>query len=327
MTDPALRTCVTETYGCRLPIVAGGLMWLADAPYVAACAEAGVMGFLTAASFKDPGALEAEIARASDLTDGPFGVNVSMLPKLVEGETIAETFRTIIDADIRHVETSGRNPVAFLPMLREAGIHVLHKVPSVRFAVSAQKAGVDMVSIVGAECGGHPGLDLVGTAVNMALAERRLSIPFLIGGGIGTGGQIVAALANGADGVVIGTRFLVAEELTAHRAYKSALVEATERDTLLTMSSVRNTIRTLANDTAREVAAMERDDPDIGIERLMPLVSGSIGRDAYQSGDVSRGMLSAGQSLGLTDRIAPLAEIVGDLEAEATRALARLRIP
>ncbi|TFL18058.1 NAD(P)H-dependent flavin oxidoreductase [Jannaschia formosa] len=325
--DPALRTRVTETYGTRLPIVAGGLMWLADGAYVAACAGAGIMGFLTAASFKEPGALEAEIARARDLTDGPFGVNVSMLPKLVEGETIEATFRTIIDAGIRHVETSGRSPAAFLPMLREAGVHVLHKVPSVRYAESAERAGVDMVAIVGAECGGHPGLDLVGTAVNMALAERRLTIPFLIGGGIGTGGQIVAALANGADGVVIGTRFLVAEELSAHRAYKEALVAATERDTMLTMSSVRNTIRTLANDTAREVATLERDDPEIGIERLMPLVAGTIGREAYRTGDVSRGMLSAGQSLGLADRIAPLAEITAQLEAEAARALARLRGP
>lgn len=326
MTDPVFDTAVARTYGSRLPIVAGGLMWLSDAAYVAAAARAGIMGFITAASFRDPRDLRAEISRARDACgDLPFGVNVSMLPKLVEGETIAETFRLIAGEGVRFVETSGRNPEAFLPMLHDAGIHVLHKVPSVRFAVKAQAVGVDMVSIVGAECGGHPGLDLVGTVVNQALAERRLTIPFLIGGGIGAGSQIVGALAAGASGVVIGTRFLVARELGAHADYKAALVAATERDTMLTMSSVRNTIRTLANDTARAVAGIEREDPDVGIEMLMPHVAGAIGRQAYATGDVSRGMLSAGQSLGLTDRVEPLADIVARLEAEATVALARLR--
>ncbi|MCK0168524.1 nitronate monooxygenase [Jannaschia sp. S6380] len=328
MTAAVFDTALTRAFGCRLPIVAGGLMWLSDAAYVTACARAGIIGFITAASFKDPADLRAEIARARDACgDLPFGVNVSMLPKLVEGETIAETFRLIAGEGVRFVETSGRNPEPFLPILRDAGIIVLHKVPSVRFAVKAEAVGVNMVSIVGAECGGHPGLDLVGTVVNQALAERRLTIPFLIGGGIGAGSQIVGALAAGASGVVVGTRFLVAEELGAHRGYKDAMVAATERDTILSMSSVRNTIRTLANDTAREVARLEREDPDIGIAALMPLVSGAIGRQAYATGDVSKGMLSAGQSLGLTDRVAPLAEIVAELEAEAKVALARLGVP
>lgn len=325
-TDPVFDTAVTRTYGCRLPIVAGGLMWLSDADYVVSCAQAGIVGFITAASFPDPRDLRRQIARARDGCGGlPFGVNVSMLPKLVEGERVADTFRLIVGEGVRFVETSGRNPEPFLPALKEAGITVLHKVPSLRHAVRAQAVGVDLVSIVGAECGGHPGLDMIGTVVNGALAERRLTIPFLIGGGIGTGGQIVGALASGASGVVIGTRFLVADEIPAHADYKAALVAATERDTILSMGSVRNTIRTLANDTARAVAAMERVDPEIGIDALMPLVSGAIGRAAYRTGDVSNGMLSAGQSLGLIDRRAPLAEIVAQLEAEAEAALARLR--
>lgn len=326
MIDPVFDTPVTRTYGTRLPIVAGGLMWLSDADYVAACSRAGIIGFITAASFPEPGALQAEIARARALCgDRAFGVNVSMLRKLVEGETVAETFRIVAGEGVRFVETSGRNPEAFLPMLHDAGIHVLHKVPSVRFARKAEAIGVDMVSIVGAECGGHPGLDMVGTVVNQALAERDLTIPFLIGGGIGTGSQMIGALACGAAGVVMGTRLLVAEELNAHRGYKDALVAATERDTQLSMSSVRNTIRTLANETSAAVARMERDDPDVGIEALMPLVSGAIGRDAYKTGDVSRGMLSAGQVLGLTDAVAPMAQIVARIEDEAMIALARLR--
>jgi nitronate monooxygenase len=326
MTDPTFNTAVTRTYGCRLPIVAGGLMWLSNASYVAAGANAGILSFITAASFPEPAALRAEIAKCRDLCgDRPFGVNVSMLPKLVEGERIADTFRLIADEGVRFVETSGRNPEAFLPILKDAGIKVLHKVPSVRYAVKAQEVGVDMVSIVGAECGGHPGLDLIGSMVNQALAERRLDIPFLIGGGIGAGSQIVSALASGASGVVIGTRFLVAEEISAHPQYKQALVSANERDTTLTMSSVRNTVRTLSNETTEIVRRLEADNPQIGIAELMPHVSGVIGRKAYETGDVSRGMLSAGQALGLTDGIAPLADIVAQLEQEAGVALARLR--
>lgn len=326
MTDPTFDTAVTRTYGCRLPIVAGGLMWLSDASYVAAGANAGIMSFLTAASFPEPADLRAEIAKCRKLCgDRPFGVNVSMLPKLVEGERIADTFRLIADEGVRFVETSGRNPEAFLPFLKDAGIQVLHKVPSVRYAVKAQQVGVDMVSIVGAECGGHPGLDLIGSMVNQALAERQLDIPFLIGGGIGAGSQIVSALASGAAGVVIGTRFLVSEEISAHPQYKRALVAANERDTTLTMSSVRNTVRTLSNETTEIVRQLEADNPDISIAELMPYVSGAIGRKAYETGDVSRGMLSAGQALGLTDAIAPLADIVAQLEQEAGVALARLR--
>ncbi len=326
MTEPIFDTAVTRTFGCRLPIVAGGLMWLSDATYVAAGANAGIMSFITAASFPEPDDLRAEIAKCRNLCgDRAFGVNVSMLPKLVEGERIADIFRLIADEGVRFVETSGRNPEAFLPILKDAGIKVLHKVPSVRYAVKAQQVGVDMVSIVGAECGGHPGLDLIGSMVNQALAERHLDVPFLIGGGIGAGSQIISALASGASGVVIGTRFLVAEEISAHPQYKQALVDANERDTTLTMSSVRNTIRTLSNETTRIVQQLEADNPDVGIAELMPHVSGAIGRSAYESGDVSRGMLSAGQALGLTDSIAPLADIVAQLEQEAGVALARLR--
>ena len=324
--DPVFDTALSRAFGLRLPVVAGGLMWLSNADYVAAGARAGVLSFITAASFPDPEDLSAEIARCRDLSDGhAFGVNVSMLPKLVPGEQTADVFRRIVDAGVRVVETSGRNPEAYLPILKDAGVTVIHKVPSVRFAVKAQSIGVDMVSIVGAECGGHPGLDLVGSLVNMALAERRLDIPFLIGGGIGAGSQIVAALATGAAGVVIGTRFLAADEIGAHAGYKEALIGASERDTVLTMASVRNTIRTLRNETTEIVAALVAENPEGGFEQLRPHVAGAIGRRAYETGDVRSGMLSAGQALGLLDRAEPLTEIVAALEQEALVALARLR--
>jgi len=318
-------TPLTRKFGLRLPAVAGGLMWLGDADYVAACADAGIMGFITAAGFAQRADLKAEIAKAHRLCAGkPFGVNVSMLPKLVPGEQTEDIFRLIAGEGVQTIETSGRNPEQYMDLLKAQGSFVIHKVPSVRFALKAQGIGVDMVSIVGAECGGHPGLDLIGTMVNAALALERIEIPFLIGGGIGHGAQIAAALAMGASGVVMGTRLLVAEELNAHRGYKQALVDATERDTALTMHTVRNTIRTLRNETTEQVAQLEADNPQIGFEGLRPLVAGTIGRQAYRTGDVSRGMLSAGHALGLTDRIEPMRAIIDRLLAQSDAAVGRL---
>ncbi|MFD2740421.1 NAD(P)H-dependent flavin oxidoreductase [Sulfitobacter aestuarii] len=320
------NTEITRRFGTRLPIVAGGLQWLSDAPYVAAAAQSGIMGFITAASFASHDDLRAEIRKTRALcNDLPFGVNVSMLPKLVPGDQTEDIFRLIADEGVGVVETSGRNPEPYIALLKDLGLTVLHKVPAVRYALKAQAVGVDMVSIVGAECGGHPGMDMIGSFVNAAMAGRDLEIPFLIGGGVGHGSQLVAALSMGASGVVMGTRLLVSEELTAHREYKQALVHATERDTALTMGSVRNTIRTLANETTTEVARMEAENPGVTIQELLPLVSGKIGRQAYVTGDVSRGMLSAGHALGLTDRIEPMADIIARIEAEAAQALARLQ--
>lgn len=321
-------TAVTALFGTRLPIVAGGLMWLSNADYVAGAARSGMIGFITAASFPASGALRAEIWRCRELCEGaPFGVNVSMLPKLVPGERTREVFETIVEEGVRFVETSGRNPEEFLPLLKSAGIKVLHKVPALRHAVKAASIGVDAVAIVGAECGGHPGLDMVGTIVNAAWADSRLDIPYLIGGGIGHGSQIAAALAMGAAGVVMGTRFLVADEVWAHADYKRRLVQAQPTDTELCMQTVGNTVRSLRNETTGAVRALEATQPGLTIQDLMPLVSGRIGREAYLSGDWSKGLLSAGHALAFVDRLEPLAAIVARLEQQMHEALRRLAPP
>lgn len=320
-----LQTELTRRFGLRLPVVAGGLMWLADADYVAAAAHAGGLGFLTAASFPEDTDFRAEIRRANELCVGkPFGVNVSMLPKLVPGDRTETVFRIAAEEGVKVIETSGRNPEPYMPLIRDLGLTVIHKVPAVRYAIKAQSVGVDMVAIVGAECGGHPGMDMIGSFVNGAMAGRDLKIPFILGGGVGHGSQIVAALAMGASGVVMGTRLLVANELNAHPGYKNAIAAATERDTSLTMSSVRNTVRTLANETTLAVTKMETDNPNVTIADLMPLVAGKIGRKAYETGDVSRGLLSAGHALGLTNAVAPMAEIFDQLEQEILAGLERL---
>ena len=325
MSEFAFSNAVTELFGTRLPIVAGGLMWLADAEYVAAASRAGIIGFITAASFPEPHALRDEIRRCRALcAGGPFGVNVSMLPKLVPGEKTREVFELIVDEGVRFVETSGRNPEEFMPLLKDAGVKVLHKVPSVRFAIKAASIGVDAVAIVGAECGGHPGLDMIGSFVNAAWAESQLDIPYLIGGGIGRGSQLAAALAMGASGVVVGTRFVVAEEIWAHDDYKRRLVEAGPTDTDLCMESVRNTVRTLRNETSAAVKDFEARNDNVTIQDLMPMVSGKIGRNAYVTGDWKTGLLAAGQSLAFTDRIEPLADIVHRFERDMRQAMTRV---
>lgn len=320
-----IRTRLTDLFGIRLPILAGGLQWLADARYVAAAVNAGIMGFITAASLPDTASLRDEIRRCRDLTDGkPFGVNVSMLPKLVQGERTDEVFDAIVEEGVPFVETSGRNPEPYIPRLHAAGIKVIHKVPAVRFAEKAQAVGVDAVAVVGAECGGHPGLDLVGSIVQAKLAADRLTIPLAIGGGIGTGAHLVAALALGADGVLVGTRFLVAEEIWAHPDYKRRLVEADETDTALILSSLRNTMRVLDNETVERVREIEATG-EATLEALMPHIAGRVGRAAYQTGDVSTGALSVGQAVAFADRIEPLAAIIARFEAEAREAMERIK--
>lgn len=319
-----MRTAITDLFGIRLPIIAGGLHWLSNADYVAAAGRAGIISFITAASFPDTEALRAEIRRCRDLCEGaPFGVNVSMLPKLVQGERTQEVFDLIVAEGVRFVETSGRNPEAYLPQLKAAGIKVLHKVPAVRYAVKAQAVGVDAVAIVGAECGGHPGMDMIGTFVQARMAMDALTIPYIIGGGVGTGEQVVAALAMGAAGVVVGTRFLVADEIWAHENFKKRLSEATERDTDLILSSLRNTMRVLRNETTDQVRAIEQAGEG-SVETLIPLVSGKVGRIAYETGDWTKGALSAGQALAFTDTPEPLAAIVKRMERQMQGAFDRV---
>lgn len=318
-------TEVTRRFGTRLPVVAGGLMWLANADYVAAAARAGIMAYITAASFPEDEALRQEIRRCRALCEGhSFGVNVSMLPRPSEGERVGKVFELIADEGVRFVETSGRNPEAFLPLLKSHGITVTHKVASVKHAVKAQEGGVDLVAIVGGECGGHPGLDMVGTMVNAAWARKSLRIPYLIGGGIGDGAQIPAVLAMGAAGVLMGTRFLVSEEIWAHEDYKRKLIASQPSDTTLCMQSVRNPIRVLANDTTATVQEMERTNPALTIQDLMPHVAGRIARGSYGSGDWRQGLLSAGEALAFVDRIEPIAQIVQRLEDEMREAMGRL---
>lgn len=318
------KTRLTELFGIEHPILAGGLMWLADAEYAAAAVNAGAMGFVTAKTFPDPGAFRAELQKAKDLTGGkPFGVNLYISVHADDSEALKAPLALALEEGVRVFETAGRPPRLLMPMLQDAGAKVIHKVASVKHAVSAQKLGVDAVTVVGAECGGHPGLDLIGTMVQTPMAAERLSLPYAVGGGIGSGSQIAAALAMGADAVVLGTRLLVAEEIWSHASVKEAMVASSETGSRTVMSKFRNTMRVLDNAAAQKVSEMENagvDDFDV----YRPILQGSEAKHAYETGNTERGLLSMGQAAVFADKIAPMAEIISDLMREADTARARL---
>jgi nitronate monooxygenase len=319
------KTRITELYGIRLPVIASGLMWLAEPVYVAAVARAGLIGFMTSASFADPAALRAGIRRCRELSEGkPFGVNVMIRISRDGTDRVTPLIDAVIDEGVRYVETAGNNPEAYLKRLKDAGIIVLHKVPGIRYAKKAESLGVDAVTVVGAEAGGHPGVEPVGTMVIAAAAARQIRIPLVVAGGMGTGEQLVAALAMGADGVAMGTRFLVSEEIWAHRAYKERLVAAGETDTALLLETMRNTQRALKTGHVAMIQQLEKSRPG-DTAALLPHIMGTIGRKAYESGEFDKAMLSCGQGVVFADRIEPLAAIVDRLETEAHAAVTRLR--
>ncbi|MQX35034.1 NAD(P)H-dependent flavin oxidoreductase [Roseospira navarrensis] len=324
-TAPLFETAVTRLLGIRHPILCGGLMWLSTAPYVAAVGRAGGIGFLTARTFPDLGAFRAEIQACRDLAAGaPFGVNLHLSHRPEANALMPAYVRVLVEEGVRVVETSGLSPTALLPALREGGCTVLHKVAAIRHAERAARDGVDAVTVVGAECGGHPGPRPLGTMVQTPLlAARALPVPVLVGGGIGTGAQIVAALAMGAAGVVLGTRMLVAEELQTDPAIKRRMVEADAQASRLVLAGHPAAMRVLDNATARAVADLEATgETDFAAYR--PLVEGGLQKQAYQTGDADQGLLSMGPAVAFADRVEPVAAIYDRLLTEAAAALETL---
>lgn len=318
------RTRITELFGIEYPVLQGGLMWLAKAELAAAVAEAGGMGFMTALTHDDPEGLRAEIRRVRTLTDKPFGVNLTFLPSLRQPDYPAYV-RVIVEEGVRFVETAGRNPSAVLPHLKDAGVKVIHKCTSVRHAVKAESIGCDAVSIDGFECAGHPGEDDVTSLILVPLAVDALRIPVVACGGFGDGRGLVAALALGAEGMSMGTRFVATQECPLHDDIKQALVNASERDTRLLMRSLRNTARCLANGNTEKVLEIESSGTAT-IDDIKQYVSGLEGREMYSTGDIERGVMSAGQVTGLVHDVPSVAELFERIIGEA-RTLMSDRLP
>jgi nitronate monooxygenase len=310
-----LKTRITEFFGIERPIVQGGLMWVATADLVSAVANAGAMGFMTALTFSNPEDLRAEIRRCRAMTDKPFGVNLTFLPTLRPPD-YPDLISVCVEEGIRFIETAGRNPEPYLPQIKSAGIRVIHKCTSVRHALKAEKIGCDAISIDGFEAAGHPGEDDVTTLVLVPIVRDAVRVPIIASGGFADGRGLVAALALGADGMNMGTRFVATREAPVHANVKQALVRHSETDTRLIMRSLRNTERVLRNRPADKVLEIENRG-NTQIEDLIPYVSGLVGQKMLEDGDMEKGTMAAGQCIGLIRDIPSCRELLDRIMLEA----------
>ncbi len=308
-------TRITELFGVRYPIVQGGLMWIANAQLTSAVANAGGMGFMTALSFPDADALRAEIRKCREMTDKPFGVNLTFLPTFRPPDYPAY-IQACIDERIQFIETAGRNPEPYMEQIKSAGIKVIHKCTSVRHALKAEKIGCDAISIDGFEAAGHPGEDDVTSLILVPLTRDAVNIPIIASGGFADGRGLIAALALGADGMNMGTRFVATREAPVHENVKQALVDHGETDTRLIMRSLRNTERVMHNPTVDKVLEIESKG-NTKIEDIAPFVAGAEGLAMLEKGDTEKGTLAAGQCMGMIRDIPTVAELLDRIVNEA----------
>ena len=320
-----MKTRITELFGIEYPIIQGGMHFVGLADLASAVSNAGGLGLITALTLGSPAALAAEIARCKSMTSKPFGVNLTFLPARTPPD-YAGYIRAIADAGITIVETAGNNPADWMPMLKEAGIKVMHKCTSIRHALKAESIGCDAISVDGFECGGHPGEDDIPNFILMPLAAEKLSVPFIASGGMADGRSLVAALALGADGINMGTRFLATKEAPVHENVKQAILKATELDTRLVMKPLRNTERVLVNQGVERLLQKEKAlGAAITFNDIVDEVGGVYPK-VMVHGDVEAGAWSCGLVAGLIHDIPTVQELVTRILAEAN-ALVRTRLP
>jgi len=309
------KTRITELFNIEYPIIQGGMMWISRAELVAAVSNAGGLGILAALALATPEDLAAEIKKTRELSDKPFGVNITLLPTL-RPRDIDGYFDVILKAGVKIVETAGRNPEPYMKRLKDADVKVIHKCTAVRFARTAQQIGCDAVSIDGTECAGHPGEEDVTSLVLIPLTVDAVDIPVIASGGFGDGRGLVAALALGAEGINMGTRFMATQESPAHPHVKEWLVQTAERDTMLVMRPFRNTERVIRNATAEKVSEMEKQGATI--EELAPFISGREGNKLLETGILDQGLLTCGQIVGLVRDIPTVKQLIDSIIQEAT---------
>lgn len=316
-----MKTRITDITGTRYPIIQGGMQWVGRAELASAVSNAGALGILTALTQPSPEALLAEIERCRSMTDKPFGVNLTILPTAqpVPYDAYVEAIAT---SGVGIVETAGRSPAEFIARFKEAGVKIIHKCTAVRHALSAQRAGVDAVSIDGFEAAGHPGEDDVPGMVLIPAAARALDIPILAAGGMADGRSMAAALALGAEGITMGTRFMLTKEAPIHDAIKQAVAQGSERDTRLIFRGFRNTARVFKNAVSEEVGVIEQQ-AGAKFEDIKALVAGVRGRAALESGDVDGGLVWAGMGIGLMDDVPSCADLIERIVADCRQSLAR----
>jgi len=317
-----MKTKITELFGIEHPIIQGGMHYVGFAELAAAVSNAGGLGIITALTQKTPADLADEIARCKDMTDRPFGVNITFLPALAQPD-YPGIVKAVIHGGVTVVETAGRNPEPVLPYLKDAGIKVIHKCTSVRHALKAQAIGCDAVSVDGFECGGHPGEDDVPNMILLPRAADELEIPFVSSGGMADGRSLVASLALGADGMNMGTRFIATREAPVHDNVKQAIVAATELDTRLVMRPLRNTERVLRNTAVERLLEKEKTlGADLTFEDIKEEVAGVYPKIMID-GDMEAGAWSCGMVAGLIHDIPTCRELIDRIMAEAEAIISR----
>ena len=311
-----MKTRITELFGIEHPVIQGGMHYVGFAEMAAAVSNAGGLGIITGLTQKTPKDLANEIARCKDMTDKPIGVNLTFLPGFADPD-YPGYIEAIIAQGVKIVETAGRSPEQYMPSLKEAGIKVIHKCTSVRHSLKAEKIGCDAVSVEGFECGGHPGEDDIPNMILLPRAAEELSIPFVASGGMGNAKQLVAALALGADGINMGTRFIATKEAPVHQNVKDALVAASELDTTLIMRPLRNTERVLKNDSVNRILEKEKSlGDDIKINDIMDEVAGVYPK-IMTDGDMDAGAWSCGMVAGLIHDVPSCKELIDAMMKEA----------
>ena len=311
------KTRFTEMFGVEHPIAQGGMQWVGTAELVSAVANAGALGFLTALTQPDPRALADEIARCRTMTDRPFGVNLTVFPA-INAPDYNDYAQVIIDSGVKIVETAGTPAVAEQwAMFKAAGIKIIHKCTSVRHALSAERKGIDAISIDGFECAGHPGEDDIPGLILIPAAADKVKIPMLASGGFGDGRGLAAALALGAEGINMGTRFCATKEAPIHDGIKQAIVDNDERATELMFRSYRNTARVAKNSVAAEAVRIEREGNPF--EAIAHLVKGARGREGLLNGDPEHGIWSAGLVQGLIHDVPSVKDLVNRIVADAEK--------
>ena len=322
-----MKTRITELFGIRHPIIQGGMHFVGFAELAAAVSNAGGLGLITGLTQRTPELLAAEIRRCRELTDQPFGVNLTFLPT-VSSPDYPGYIRAIVEGGVKAVETAGNNPQKWLPGLHEAGVKVIHKCTSVRHALKAQSIGCDAVSVDGFECGGHPGEDDVPNFILLPRAADELKIPFVASGGMADGRSLVAALALGAEGINMGTRFIATQEAPVHDHVKQAIVEASELDTRLVMRPLRNTERVLKNAAVERLLEKERQlGAALRFDDIIDEVAGVYPK-IMQEGAMDAGAWSCGMVAGLIHDVPTVQvlidRIMGEAEALIRERLARI---
>jgi len=305
-----LKTRITEMLGIEYPILQGALQWLSRAELVSAVSNAGGLGCISSATFPTAEELRQEIKKTKSMTDKPFAVNITLMPA-IQPVNYEEYINTVIEEGVNIIETSGRSPEPYMKLLKDAKAKTLHRATRIRDIRTAERVGIDAVTIVGFEGGGHPGMEDVTSLVRVPIAVDAVKIPVIAAGGIADARGFVAALSLGAEGILMGTRFLASKECNVHPKIKEWLLQASDTDTMMIERSIKNAARVMKTDFSQKVLEME--EKGATLEELLPLITGQREKQAFEEGDINAGIIHCGQAVGLIHDIPSVKEIIDDI--------------